>query len=68
MFIMSMFQVCRLCIVWTRSADTSLITRLVRLKELLHDTSVVTTQIVFDINNSDPGLSQLQTWLLSTRQ
>jgi len=61
-------QVCRLCIVWTRHniGDIANITRLLRLKELLHDTSVVTTQIIFDKDNTELSLNQVEAWLLST--
>ena len=59
-------QVCRLCIVWTRSGDIASISRVIRLKELCHQSSVVTSQIVFDLDSPATGLDQLQSWILTS--
>ena len=58
----------RLCVVWTktRSGDIPSISRLLRLKELGHQSSVVTSQITFDIDNPVSGLDQLQAWIQTT--
>lgn len=59
-------QVCKLCLVWTRSGDISPISRLVRLTELLHQSPVVSCQVSLDIGSPGHALDKIRAWLLAT--
>ena len=56
-------QLCRLCVVWTRSGDVTTFTRILRLRELIKDTSVICSEIIFDIETLS-GLAVLRDWLV----
>ena len=56
-------QLCRLCVVWTRSGDVTAFTRILRLRELIKDTSVICSEIIFDIETLS-GLAVLRDWLV----
>ena len=56
-------QLCRLCVVWTRSGDVTTFTRILRLRELVKDTSVICSEIIFDIETLS-GLAVLRDWLV----
>ena len=58
-------KVCRLCVVWTRAGDVNTFARLLRLRELLQDSSVISTEIRVDIE-TQAGLQSLRQWLLQT--
>ena len=58
-------KVCRLCVVWTRSGDVNTFARLLRLRELLQESSVICTEIRVDIE-TQAGLQSLRQWLLQT--
>lgn len=58
-------RVCRLCVVWTRSGDVNTFARLLRLRELLQDSSVICTEIRVDIE-TQAGLQSLRQWLLQS--
>ena len=63
---MLVLQVCKLCLVWTRSGDISPISRLLRLTELLHQSPVISCQVSLDIETPGPALDKIQAWLLAT--
>ena len=58
-------QVARLCVVWTRQGCVKTVTKLLKLKELLHNSSVILTEVTFDQKNLS-GISELEQWLAST--
>ena len=58
-------KVCRLCVVWTRAGDVNTFARQLRLRELLQDSSVISTEIRVDIE-TQAGLQSLRQWLLQT--
>jgi len=58
-------QVARLCVLWTREGCVKTVTKLLKLKELLHNSSVVLTEIKFEID-SLCGLTELEHWLGKT--
>lgn len=62
----SLNQVARLCIVWTRQGCVKTVTKLLKLKELLHNSSVVLTEISF-VKETLSGITELEQWLLSTQ-
>jgi len=59
-------QVARLCIVWTRQGCVKTVTKLLKLKELLHSSSVILTEVRFD-QITLSGISELEQWLSSTQ-
>ena len=56
-------RTCRLVVVWTRAGDIATFSRILRLRQLVRDSSVLCSEIVFDIE-SLAGLSSLRDWLV----
>lgn len=56
-------RTCRLVVVWTRAGDITTFSRILRLRQLVRDSSVLCSEIVFDIE-SLAGLSSLRDWVV----
>ena len=48
---------------WTRAGDITTFTRILRLRQLVSDSSVLCSEIIFD-TESLSGLSTLRDWLV----
>jgi len=59
-------QVARLCVVWTREGSVKTVTKLIRLKELLHSSPIILSEVRFNLSNQS-GISDLVKWLASTQ-
>ena len=59
-------QVARLCVLWTKQGCVKIITKLLKLKELLHNSPVILTEVRFDPTTLS-GIPELEQWLVSTQ-
>ena len=59
-------QVARVCLVWTKQGSVKTLTKLLRLKELLHNSPVILTEISFNPFTLS-GIPELEQWLISTQ-
>lgn len=59
-------QVARLCVLWTKQGCVKTVTKLLKLKELLHNSPVILTEVRFD-QITLAGIPELEQWLTSTQ-